>query len=140
MLHEHIPVRLESSCFERDRIILSLRIEWRPNFCSRYESALKETRRIGIRKSFVQGMMIGLIMFFMFGTYALAFWWVRPNTGNSVSQSHSVAYIVCLFRWHQMSHHSRYDYFINSLNFYSSYFYWMKNPVFRSSVYHYIFQ
>lgn len=41
----------------------------------RYESALKETRRIGIRKSFVQGMMIGLIMFFMFGTYALAFWY-----------------------------------------------------------------
>lgn len=50
-----------------------------PDFCSRYESALKETRRIGIRKSFVQGMMIGLIMLFMFGTYALAFWWVCLN-------------------------------------------------------------
>lgn len=45
----------------------------------RYESALKETRRIGIRKSFVQGIMIGLIMLFMFGTYALAFWWVCLN-------------------------------------------------------------
>lgn len=79
MLHEHVPVSLESLCFERDRNVLILCIESNPDFCSRYESALKETRRIGIRKSFVQGMMIGLIMLFMFGTYALAFWWVCLN-------------------------------------------------------------
>nr|XP_022339240.1 multidrug resistance protein 1-like isoform X1 [Crassostrea virginica] len=41
----------------------------------RYENALKESRRLGIRKSFVQGLMIGSIMFLMFGTYALAFWY-----------------------------------------------------------------
>lgn len=79
MLHEHVLVSLESLCFERDRNVLILCIESNPDFCSRYESALKETRRIGIRKSFVQGMMIGLIMLFMFGTYALAFWWVCLN-------------------------------------------------------------
>ncbi|XP_048749989.2 ATP-dependent translocase ABCB1-like isoform X1 [Ostrea edulis] len=41
----------------------------------RYEKELTESKRIGIRKTVVQGSMIGSIMFFMFSTYALAFWY-----------------------------------------------------------------
>lgn len=136
MLHEHVPVSLESLCFERDRNVLILCIESNPDFCSRYESALKETRRIGIRKSFVQGMMIGLIMLFMFGTYALAFWWVCLND-RKLRQPIKFCGIYCF----SILKTSNVTPLLDTVTLLTvlTHFYWVKNLVVPSSIVHYIF-
>lgn len=49
------------------------------NFCvklSRYSSLLKEARDFGIKKGLMTGLGIGFFQLVIYGSYALAFWYV----------------------------------------------------------------
>lgn len=41
---------------------------------SRYSQALQESQKLGVRKSAVQGVGVGVTMLCIFGSYGLAFW------------------------------------------------------------------
>ena len=41
----------------------------------RYESALKEGRKLAIKKYQVMALGVGLVFFVMYASYALAFWY-----------------------------------------------------------------
>ena len=43
---------------------------------ARYNEALEESLKLGVKKSLVTGVGVGFTMFCMFGSYGLAFWWV----------------------------------------------------------------
>ena len=43
---------------------------------ARYNDALEESLKLGVKKSLVTGVGVGFTMFCMFGSYGLAFWWV----------------------------------------------------------------
>ena len=49
-------------------------------FCSgRYSKHLKHARNVGIKKGLLSSIAVGSIYFFVFGTYALGFWWVHTS-------------------------------------------------------------
>ena len=41
---------------------------------ARYNDALEESLKLGVKKSLVTGVGVGFTMFCMFGSYGLAFW------------------------------------------------------------------
>lgn len=43
--------------------------------CKRYNRNLEEAQNFGVKRGFVSGLSMGLVFFFIFGSYALAFWY-----------------------------------------------------------------
>jgi hypothetical protein len=43
-------------------------------FSSRYEKSLKETKKLGIKKAVMNGLLMGGIYLIMFCDYGLSFW------------------------------------------------------------------
>jgi ATP-binding cassette subfamily B (MDR/TAP) protein 1 len=54
---------------------------------ARYTVSLQEALKIGIKKGIATGLGMGAIMFVMFGTYALAFWYGSTLISNKVTNS-----------------------------------------------------
>ena len=50
-----------------------------PFFCFRYSSHLGEARDFGTKKGLMSGFGMGFFQVIVFGSYALAFWYVRKR-------------------------------------------------------------
>jgi len=49
---------------------------------SRYQKELDSAYRVGVKRSHMQGLGMGVTFFFIFGSYALAFWYGNTLVGN----------------------------------------------------------
>ena len=58
-------------------------------FLHRYTAKLQDALKVGLKKGVITGLGVGLLMFVMFGSYALAFWYgsklIADGTKNSTS-------------------------------------------------------
>ena len=70
-------------------------LPWFSFFClsCRYSSHLGKARDFGIKKGIMSGLGMGFFQFTMFGSYALAFWWVNQFW----LQFHPICYVLFSF-------------------------------------------
>lgn len=64
-----------SQCFSTfdNNYIVSLSVSY--SYLYRYNSNLDEAKNFGIKKAIIAGAGMGAVFFFIFGVYALAFWY-----------------------------------------------------------------
>lgn len=67
---------------------------------ARYEKRLESARKIGIKKSAINGLLMGTVWLVIYGAYALGFWYgwtlteIDPETGK---QEYTVGKILLVF-------------------------------------------